>query len=177
MPRTKPATHPLAGTTDPYAYGQRLIDGITNARKSVVDDFIRSLNALGSLPRDPHRGQLCIVATEAGLHVRRRAEMPSDEALSRKADDYCFWFGLPSGVDKRVLERLQPPALTLLLLLQSWVCAVNRMVREGSSPHSTDVVSLTDDICAAAAAFVICLTPQTDALIKSAGRPGIAGNA
>lgn len=160
MPRTKPATRPLAGTTDPYAYGKRLIDGITNTRKSVVDDFTKSLNALGSLPRDPHRRQLCIVATEAGLHVRLRAEMPPDEALSRKADDYCFWFGLPCGIDKRVLERLQPPALTLLLLLQSWVCAVNRMVREGSPPHSADVVSLTDDISAAAAAFVICLRPQ-----------------
>lgn len=134
-----------------------MLDEINTARKSVADDFTRSMKALCIPSSGPHCGQLCVVATEAGIQVGLGASRRSDEEVNRKADDYCFRFDLPSGVDKRVLEKLQPPALAILLLPQSWVCAVNRMVRKVSAPRAANVVSLTDDICAAAAAFVICL--------------------
>jgi hypothetical protein len=84
--------------------------------------------------------------------------MLSNAELSHKVDDYRFWFGLPPDIDKsRLIGGLQPEALSILALLQSWVCAVNRMVSLGCPPHSAPVVSLTDDICAAATAFLLCL--------------------
>lgn len=128
MPRTKPALHPIVDTIDLDNLAQPLADVILVSKRRIAKELTRSTEALELPASNLHRGQLCIVASQAELRVALRSSMPSDEELSHDVDDYRFWSDCRPGSTKASLEDCRPAAIKILALLQCWVRAVNRMI-------------------------------------------------